>query len=171
MCDITDENNIPYVVIRKNMVKSDQKLQQSQNNGRKIFAITLYETKEKPIQEPEWKPSHDEQEKTPIVVTGSGGLEVATFTQHSKQDAHKHVLGTEIFTVLEGEMEIVIDEKEHLTLAEGDEIILLPGTIHEILPHGQFLVRVHCVDCHGVKDKYVKKNGEWKLQSHLSASQ
>jgi quercetin dioxygenase-like cupin family protein len=171
MSDMTNEHTVPYVVIRKDIAKTDQRLQQPGNTGRKVFAITMYEAKEKPIQEPEWEPGDDDQEKTPLVVTGFGGLEVATFNHHAKQEAHKHLIGTEIFTVLEGEMEIIINEKDCLTLGEGDEIVLLPGTVHEILTNRQFLVRVHCVDCHGVKDKYVKVNGEWTLQYSSSVSQ
>ena len=164
MSDINNENNIPYVIIRKDRARTDRKLQLPNNNGRKVLSITLYENKERNIQEPEWKPGESDKEKTPILVTGPGGLEVATFNQNAKQEAHKHLIGTEIYTVLEGVMEMIIDEQDVIKLKEGDEIVILPNTAHEILTNRPFLVRVHCVNCYGANDKYVKVKGEWKLK-------
>lgn len=164
MSNINNNNETSYVIIRKDKAKSDHKLQRLNNNGRKIFSITIYDAKEKYIKEPEWEPGDDDKEKTPIFVTGPGGLEIATFNQNAKQEAHKHIIGTEIYTVLEGQMEMIIDEQYVIKLSEGDEIVILPDTTHEILTNSQFLVRVHCVNCYGSNDKYVKVNGEWKLK-------
>ena len=41
--------------------------------------------------------------------------------------------------------------------AAGDEVIVLPGTVHQVLESGvAFLTRVHAISCHGPRDKYVK---------------
>jgi len=155
---------LPYLVLRKECVKSDWKLKvqlKEKNNGRKVLVNEIYPSKEVHAQNPEWKPS-TETDKTPIVETGFGGVEVATFTHEAGQDCHKHFIGTEIYTVLEGTMCIRLEEKEEIVLEAGDELIVFPNTTHEVLIDGTpFLTRVHSIDCFGDKDKYVKKNGEW----------
>jgi quercetin dioxygenase-like cupin family protein len=58
-------------------------------------------------------------------------------------------------------MRIRIERKE-LTLEEGDEVIVLPGTVHEVLNSGrEFLVRVHAINCYGEMDKYIERPGAW----------
>ena len=43
----------------------------------------------------------------------------------------------------------------------GDEIVILPGAIHEVINKGiPFLTRVHVINCHG-QDKYIEENGVW----------
>ena len=55
-----------------------------------------------------------------------------------------------------------LEQSAILELGPGDEIIVFPGTVHEILPEDtQFLMRVHSIDCHGDADKYVERNGNW----------
>jgi quercetin dioxygenase-like cupin family protein len=102
-----------------------------------------------------------EQGKTPVVATGRGGLEVATFNEGAGQVYHKHLLATEVYTVLEGTMRMRLEDEE-LTLEAGDEVIVFPNAAHEILPQGtHFLARAHVINCHGERDKYVSINGEW----------
>lgn len=161
------QNNVSNIIIRKQKAIDDYKLKQNNNNGRKVLAIAIHEKTEQHIQNPEWEPALDEKAKTPILETGYGGLEVATFNQKAKQDSHKHLIGTEIYIVLEGLMKIKVNNNEIHQLKQGDEIIILPGTIHEVLREGKFLTRVHLINCHGDKDKYINFNGQWVLQTTL----
>lgn len=94
-------------------------------------------------------------------------FEFAIFNNSTPQDKHYHKLGTEIYTLLEGEMEIEVNEcfallslqveqKLH-TLTQGDTVIVNPGAIH--LVHSKkdcwFLCQVTTIDCGGVRDKFV----------------
>lgn len=156
---------VSYLVLRKEQVKADWRLRVrpgEKNNGRKVLVNEIYLSKEVHTQETEWKPGL-QTDKSPVFETGFGGLEVAIFTQEAGQDCHKHLIATEIYTVLEGRMQMRIDETDPpLTLEAGDEIIILPNTAHEVLPDGNsFLARVHSINCYGDRDKYVRRNGEW----------
>ena len=82
-------------------------------------------------------------------------IEVAIFTQNVVQDRHFHKIGTEIYTVLEGEMRIEVEEKDYVLLA-GDMIVVNPGAVHEVKPEGtNFLCRVVTSNCIGSSDKYL----------------
>ena len=158
-------NLVPYLVLGKTEVEADWKLHvlpKVKNNGRKVLVNEIYPKTEVEAIKNEWN-SVPLPDKTPVVVTGIGGIEVATFTQEAGQDCHKHLIGTEIYTVLSGEMKIRLNEEEPpVTLSQGDEIVIFPGTVHEVLPEGsQFLTRVHSINCYGDKDKYVKKGQNW----------
>lgn len=155
---------VSYFVLRKASVESDWKLRvqpKEENNGRKVLVNEIYPAKEVDAQDPEWAPS-SETGKTPVVVTGIGGVEAATFTHEAGQDCHKHLIGTEAYTVLEGTMRMRLDEQVIVELQAGDEIVVFPGTVHEVLPEGtRFLTRVHSINCYGDKDKYVKRSQDW----------
>jgi hypothetical protein len=59
-------------------------------------------------------------------------------------------------------MRMRLDDRVIVNLAAGDEIIVFPGTIHEVLPEGtEFTARVHSINCYGDKDKYVKRPEGW----------
>jgi quercetin dioxygenase-like cupin family protein len=156
-------NQIEYLVLKKQAVQGDWKLHlapRTQNNGRKVLVSEVYPAREYLAHDPEWKPGSP-QDKTPVVETGYGGVEVATFTDEAGQDCHKHLIGTEIYTVLEGKMTIRLAEAE-LELEQGDEVIVFPDTPHEVLAKGtRFLARVHSINCQGDRDKYVLKNQQW----------
>lgn len=162
----------PYLVLRKERAKADWKLQPRpgvRNNGRKVLVNELYAASEEHAREVEWS-AGPEDGKTPVVVTGAGGLEVSTFTHEAAQDRHKHTAATEIYTVLEGTMRMRLGEVgETVTLSAGDELIVLPGTVHEVLNDAAepFLARVHAAGCRGDEDKYVEHEGEWRRWSEL----
>ena len=156
---------ISHLVLRKESVKADWRLYvrpKESNNGRKVLVNEIYPSSEAHAQEAEWA-SGSQTDKSPVFETGFGGLEVATFTHEAGQDCHKHLIATEIYTVLEGRMQIRVEEMEPpLVLEAGDEIIILPNTVHEVLANGDsFLTRVHSINCYGDRDKYVRRNGEW----------
>ena len=156
---------ISHLVLRKEKVKADWKLHvqpEEENNGRKVLVNEIYISKEFHAQETEWEPG-SQTDKSPVFETGFGGVEVSTFTNEAGQDCHKHLIATEIYTVLEGRMRMRIDETDPpLMLESGDEVIILPNTVHEVLPGSDsFLTRVHSINCYGDRDKYVKRNGKW----------
>lgn len=165
---------VPYVLIEKSSVGEDAKLGQDHNNGRKVCATSVVEEfDEIEIKTPKWA--------VPAVLpTGNGGFEVATFSEYSGQDRHRHHLGVEIYIVLKGTLHIWINDDDLLTLEMCDEIVILPKTIHEVVQQKdgsassdkdyELLVRVHSLNCHGAADKYVQltKNGEWEKWSKLS---
>jgi uncharacterized cupin superfamily protein len=172
---------VPFVLITRDFVQRDaevmgkeNKLGRENNNGRKICATeVMTQFDEHTIREPLWK--------VPAVLpTGDGGLEVATFTEFAGQDRHKHFKGTEIYTVLQGELEIYIDDKGPYVLQAGDEVVILPETVHEIIQKKRrsrdvgetfdLLARVHSLNCYGAADKYVQleQGGKWQRWSDLS---
>ena len=156
----------PYLVLRKEAAKADWKLEPrpgARNNGRKVLVNRLYAETEEHARSPVWE-AGPEGGKTPVVETGAGGLEVSTFTHEAAQDCHKHLAATEIYTVLEGTMRMRLGEAgETVVLGAGDEVVVLPGTPHEVLTgEGEpFLARVHAVNCRGDADKYVERGGVW----------
>jgi hypothetical protein len=90
-------SSISHLVLRKTDVESDWKLRiqvKEKNNGRKVLVNEIYSLKEFDAQDSKWTPG-PETGKTPVVVTGIGGTEVATFTHEAGQDCHKHLIGTE----------------------------------------------------------------------------
>lgn len=162
----------PFVLIARAAVErdagpADNKLGKENNNGRKIFATQFMpELGETVLADPLWR-------APAVLPTGEGGLEVATFTEFTGQDRHKHRLSTEIYTVLKGTMLIYINDAGPYELKAMDEVVILPGTVHEIVqgkrrpraPDEAFdlMVRVHALNCSGVRDKYVQfePGGEW----------
>jgi mannose-6-phosphate isomerase-like protein (cupin superfamily) len=174
---------VPFIVISKANAERDaepagtNKLGVLDNTGRKACAISVVpEFGEHVIDSPQWT--------APAVLgTGAGGFEIATFTEFSSQDRHKHEKAIEIYTVLKGRMEIYIDDSGPYSLSAGDELVILPGTVHEIVqqkrrerkPGERFklLVRVHVIGCYGAEDKYVQVEParEWRRWSELTAEE
>ena len=150
----------PYLIVRLACAMSDRKLMLAGNNGRKVLVNKLRPDKEVPAKNSLWKPKTPPS-RTPVIQTGKGGLEVATFSQSAKQEPHKHLRGTECYTVLKGRMTIRLDNGRPVVLHAGDELIVFPGAVHEILNKGKFLARMHSVDCFGIRDKYIEKNARW----------
>jgi len=167
-----EKESVPYLVVRKRNVKDDWKIYlepKEKNNGRKIGVNNIFPNKEKYAIDTEWGPSASPEEKTPVIETGQGGVEISTFNHLAGQGCHKHLLGTEIYVVLEGEMSIRLNETHEVKLCAGDEIVVLPNTVHEVLVSDQpFLTRVHSLNCYGEQDKYVKHDGVWCQISTLN---
>ncbi|MBN1604710.1 MAG: cupin domain-containing protein [Chitinispirillaceae bacterium] len=179
-----DISKLAYVAISFDNVKKDayvdnsllRKLEVPDNNGRKIFATSVMPQKgETPIDKELWvAPS--------IFPTGNGGIEIATFTEFSSQDRHRHDRATEIYTVLKGHLTFYINDREIPALHEGDEIVILPGTTHQVRKSSyslkkkdnfELIVRVHSISCYGEDDKYVQlePDGQWQRWNTLSSLQ
>lgn len=156
--------SISHVVLRKDVVNRDWRISvqpKEKNNGRKVLVNEIFPKTEKHIENPEWEFAPQEGQ-TPVLETGYGGVEIATFTEKAGQDRHKHLVSMEIYTVIEGAMTIRIGDSNNVVLQSGDEIVVLPGVIHEVLDMGtSFLTRVHAINCHGPRDKYTEENGVW----------
>jgi quercetin dioxygenase-like cupin family protein len=178
------KTTVPFVIISLENVIHDakvegvniRKLENPGNNGRKIFATAVMPQKgEVLINKEMWNaPS--------IFPTGNGGIEISTFTEYSCQDRHRHDRATEIYTVLKGQLTFFINDKEVPTLHAGDEIVVLPETVHQVRQpvytsglkdEFELLVRVHSISCYGEEDKYVQlePDGEWMKWSGLLPEQ
>jgi mannose-6-phosphate isomerase-like protein (cupin superfamily) len=165
---------VPFILISRASVERDNKLGLPGNNGRRVCATAVVpEFGESEIETPQWTPPA-------ILPTGEGGFEIGTFTEFAAQDRHKHESAIEIYTVLAGRMEMYIDDAGPYALTAGDEVVILSGTIHEVVrqQRGQghafeLLVRVHAIGCHGATDKFVQleQGGEWRSWSELSREQ
>jgi len=163
------KNNVSHLIIRYEDALADPVLNTKGNRGRKYSLCKLYKNNECRIAKgldssyPDfviWKPDADG--KAPVLEVGIGGTEMTFFNEKTKQDRHKHLLATEIYTILEGEMKIKINDKE-IKLNSHDEVAILPGTIQEILPEGsKFITRGRTINCHGKSDKYIEVGGKWK---------
>jgi quercetin dioxygenase-like cupin family protein len=156
---------VRFVLISHEASASDPKLAVAGNNGRKVCAAEVIEAfGEHAILEPAWRPAA-------VLPTGTGGFEIATFSEHSAQDRHKHLMGAEIYSVIRGELAIYIDDEGPYVLRAGDEVVILPGTVHEAAPRSsRLLVRVHSLNCSGAEDKYVQMSpgGAWRPWSELT---
>src|SRR5947209_11436879 len=152
---------VPFIRISRASVERDagpgaaNKLENSDNTGRKICATSVMpEYGERTLAGTDWT-------APAVLPTGPGGFEIATFTEFSAQDRHKHEKAIEIYTVLEGSMDIYIDDGGPYTLRAGDELVILPGTVHEIVQRNrsarkpgqpfEVLVRVHVIGCYGAE--------------------
>lgn len=168
--NIAYKNGASHLIIRYSDAISDPKLIPLGNRGRKASVTKIYENKERHIQKgldpkyPDlflWKPDIDG--KTPVLEVGQGGIEVTIFNEKTEQDRHKHLIATEIYTILKGTMKMKIDGKE-LELSANDELVVLPGTIQEIISNGQkFVTRGRTINSYGNDDKYVEIDGKWRL--------
>jgi mannose-6-phosphate isomerase-like protein (cupin superfamily) len=171
---------VPFIRITRANVERDaepggaNKLASCEATGRKICTtFVMPEFGEHAIDSVDWS--------VPAVLpTGPGGFEIASFTEFSAQDRHKHDRAVEIYTVLEGRMKMYIDDAGPHVFGSGDEVVILPGTVHEIVQKKrrarnpgepfEMLVRVHVIGCYGAEDKYVQleQGQEWRRWSELS---
>ncbi len=156
------QSGLDSIIIRLGDVVADSKLAAT-GNGRKHVATSSFPD-EVVLDCPLWRVGS-------IYETGDGGYEIATLTERTTQDRHKHAKGVEIYHIIRGQVGISINDAEPYTLCSGDEIIVLPGTVHEIVGGTDLIARVHSFYCYGGDDKFVQveKSGPWKKWSSLDA--
>ena len=121
------------------------------NRGdRKIIVTEVYRDKEEIATNVVWRPKAASG-KCPVLLMPD--TEFAVFTHHAKQTRHCHMIGTEIYTVVEGQMTIEVEGTLH-TLNPGDMIIVRPGAFHEVKRETEFLCHVITLNCGGSKDRH-----------------
>ena len=87
----------------------------------------------------------------PVVVMRD--TELAIFTERAKQTRHCHKIGTEIYTLLEGEMTMEA-AGELYTLQPSDTLVVKTGVWHEVKRVKKFVCQVVTVNCAGAKDRH-----------------
>jgi len=135
------------VLFKLEAAKCDPALRK--RGDRKIFVTEVYDLTEEEATESQW--SHQASSgKCPVLAMRD--TESAVFTQIAKQTRHCHMIGTEIYVLLEGEMTIEVERTDY-TLSPGDTIVVLPGAYHQIRREGEYLCRVFTVNCGGKNDR------------------
>jgi len=143
--------DLPCLLITKQAATADPALAPGARGARKHVVTSLLNEKEVDATAALWLPPA-EGEKCPVIVAPA--WEMATFNEVTAQDRHFHRLGTEIYSVLSGTMQVEVDGDMY-ALNEGDTIVVNPGAVHKVLREGSFLARVITVDCGGADDKIV----------------
>ena len=140
-----------FFIIRLKALKNDVQIMGEKKGSKKLLVTEVWDEIEERATNCKWRPP-GEKDKSQVLQTDD--IELGIFTHHAPQDRHFHKLGTEIYSVLEGQMDIEIDEDSH-TLEQGDTIVVLPGATHKVLKNKSFLCQVVSANSHGKPDKYV----------------
>lgn len=127
-------------------------------NGIKLAVVSKYKT-EKDFTGQVWKCKAEE--KIPVIETGgTDNVEFAFFRNGNAEDRHYHERATEIYTVLEGVMTIIVAD-EKFEVEAGGSIYVKPKVVHEVLGDTEFYANVVVSNIQD-GDKVVV---EWKFQS------
>jgi mannose-6-phosphate isomerase-like protein (cupin superfamily) len=146
----------PAFVVTKKAIKSDPALAKGARGLRKLIVTQLRENTECRADNIIWNPPKFGNK---CEVQFIPNTEISFFNQWASQDRHYHKKGTEIYSVVEGEMLIEVEEVNH-QLHEGDMIIINPGRIHEVIKlpgRSEFLCQVIAVNFGGASDKFIQK--------------
>lgn len=139
------------LVVTLDAVKKDAAFNPEGRGARKLLVTELYSDAEQEASEVLWSPPA-RGELCPVRVTAD--TELAVFTERASQDRHYHREATEIYMVVEGEMTIEVEGREH-SLHAGDMIVVNPGAVHEVKRGKEkFLCRVIAVNSRGRADKF-----------------
>jgi quercetin dioxygenase-like cupin family protein len=138
----------PALLLTLDAVKHDPALQT--RGDRKVLVIGLRPETEQEATDAHWRAPLPPG-KCPVVTTRD--TEFATFTERARQTRHCHKIGTEIYTLLEGDMAMEVDGTLY-TLSAGDTLVIKPGVWHEVKREGEFLCQVVTVNCAGAKDRH-----------------
>ncbi len=141
-----------HLFIPLKAVQSDTGLLAGSRGDRKILVTRLFPHAEVEAAECEWSPTSPPK-RCPVQIMVD--TEVAVFNQRAAQERHFHNKGTEIYSVIEGEMVIESGGREYIMRA-GDMLVVNPGTVHQVKPEGRkFLCSLVIVNCGGESDKVV----------------
>lgn len=146
-------DRLTALVVTRRAVDEDPALAAGGRGARKIVSITPpFEGKERIADGSIWSAA-PAGGLTPILVADN--WEFAIFNEVTKQDRHRHGVGTEIYMVREGLMQIEVEGQVYSLLA-GDTIIVLPGSAHEVLRREgcSFETQLVCTNCGGPADKF-----------------
>jgi quercetin dioxygenase-like cupin family protein len=84
------------------------------------------------------------------------GLDVAVFDERAAQSRHYHRAALELYRVLEGTMTICVSGVKHV-IAAGEEIVVAPHAVHEVIPDTPFLAMVVVANTTGTADKFASE--------------
>ncbi|MFA6560923.1 MAG: cupin domain-containing protein [Verrucomicrobiia bacterium] len=138
----------PALLVTLEAAKQDPALQT--RGDRKILVTEIRPDSEQEAEAVVWRASSPPA-KCPVVTMRD--TEFAIFTERAKQARHCHKIGTEIYTLLEGEMTIEVAGTLY-SLHAGDTLIVKPGVWHETKRDSRFLCQVVTVNCAGAKDRH-----------------
>lgn len=138
----------PALLVTLEVTKQDPALQT--RGDRKVLVTDMRPDSEQEADAVLWRASSSPA-KCPVVTMRD--TELAIFTERAKQTRHCHKIGTEIYTLLEGEMTMEVDGKLY-TLHPGDILVVKPGVWHEARRDSHFLCQVVTANCAGVKDRH-----------------
>jgi mannose-6-phosphate isomerase-like protein (cupin superfamily) len=138
----------PALLITLEAAKQDPALQT--RGDRKILVTSRRPDSEQEAAAVVWR-APSPAASCPVVTMRD--TEMATFTERAKQTRHCHIIGTEIYTLLEGEMTMEVDTKLY-TLHPGDTLVVMAGVWHEAKRDSHFLCQVVTVNCAGAKDRH-----------------
>lgn len=146
------KGNPPALLISKETVREDTELNEGPEGERKLVVQDIYPSVEMLATGCRWKvPNLGEK----CQVLKLSNVEVGIFSNIASQVRHYHKIGTEIYSVIDGEMDIVVND-EVFTLRSGDMIVVSPNSVHEVQKSNRrFLCQVISANCQGKEDKYV----------------
>jgi mannose-6-phosphate isomerase-like protein (cupin superfamily) len=154
--------NMSALFVTKKAIQADAAILSGARGARKLIVTEIYSSKEEEATNIKWNPP-DPESKCQVKLMKD--TELAVFNENADQDRHYHKIGTEIYMVLEGAMEIDIDNDSYC-LEHGDMIVVNPNTVHEVKKTSKsFLCRVVTINCAGSKDKYIVKTKQKPLTS------
>ncbi|MBI5685513.1 MAG: cupin domain-containing protein [Verrucomicrobia bacterium] len=138
----------PALLVTLKASKQDPALQT--RGDRKILVTGIRPDSEEEAATALWRASSPPA-KCPVVTMRD--TELAIFTERAKQTRHCHKIGTEIYTLLEGEM-IIEAAGERYTLHPGDTLVVKPGIWHEVKRDSRFHCQVVTANCAGAQDRH-----------------
>jgi len=140
----------PALRVSRRAVRADPALAPEGRGARKIVVTETRPENETALRDVDWRPPEN---GGPRPGPEPPARENAVVTEGATQDRHYHARGTEIYTVLEGRLEIEVEGEIHL-LEVGDALLVRPGAIHEVRRGGEpFLCQVVTAQCGGPADK------------------
>jgi quercetin dioxygenase-like cupin family protein len=142
-------NQPPVFIIPIKSIEDDNQLQKEGAGSRKLLVTELWDSIEETTTKCHWLPPNEGEMNQVLQTTN---IELGVFTHRASEDRHFHKQGTEIYSVLDGEMNIKVNDDVY-TLQRGDTIVVRPGTVHKILKNKPFLCKVINANCHGTIDK------------------
>lgn len=142
----------PALLISFDAVRRDTQLKDGGTGYRKLVVPEIYPSIEMIATGSHWQVPGPKEKGHVLQMSN---FEVSIFSNVAPQKRHFHKLATEIYCVVDGEMDIEVNEELYI-LSSGDMIIVAPRAIHEVRNAGkQFLCQVIAANCYGRQDKYV----------------
>ncbi|MCX6809914.1 MAG: hypothetical protein NTZ65_04185 [Candidatus Berkelbacteria bacterium] len=147
---MTQREKLPAILVTKEALDRDPALQPGGRGLRRICSIEPpREEEEREADEVGWQ-AGDEL----VQVHTTENWELSCFREFAHQHQHRHMIGTEIYTVLKGMLKIAVNSVSHEIEAPGF-IAILPGTMHEVYGQDECLVQVTSINCQGAEDKWI----------------